>query len=339
MSMNYNAKRVENIVNNRPKVLFVGNGVLREVNGISWDKLLEDISYVEDKLKDISYIKDKKSFLKKLRDNKEIPYSIKSQVMMQTEDEKRRNRYSDYLQKDYLKYYQKENPYIEKLLNIKCDTILTTNYTYEIENALCPGFYSFSNDRKCKYLNTTNKKPEKKADKKEDSRKIPKNMSEYYHFKHSSGDDKYIWHIHGEARKKSSLVLTTDEYGRLVRDILNVNNANKNKYASFPENIRINTWIDYFMIADIYVLGFGLNFSEIDIWWLLNRRIREKSGHGKVYFFEPEHEGDNSLYKFIYNEFDIKQETLGYKMPNVNYEKFYDEAIEKIELMIKGDFT
>lgn len=314
MSMNYNAKRVENIVNNRPKVLIVGNGVLREVNGISWDKLLEDISCLE----------DKNDLLGKLRDNKEIPYSIKSQVMMQTDDKERRDKYSDYLQEDYLKYYQKENPYIEKLLNIKCDTILTTNYTYEIENVLCPSFYSFSNDKKCKYLNTTNKK--------EAARKTPKNMSEYYHFKHSSGDDKYIWHIHGETRKKSSLVLTNDEYGRLVRDILNVNHDNKNKYASFPENILINTWIDYFMIADIYVLGFGLDFSEIDIWWLLNRRIREKSGHGKVYFFEPEREGDNSLCKFIYDEFDIKQETLGYKKPDVSCGKFYDEAIEKLKL-------
>lgn len=49
----------------------------------------------------------------------------------------------------------------------------------------------------------------------------------------------------------------------------------------------IRSWIDSFILGDVYILGFGMNFSEFDMWWLLNRKKREKAQHGRVYFYEP----------------------------------------------------
>lgn len=319
-------KKFENITNTRPQVLLIGNGVLQAKNKVSWDRLLRDISKYE------SEHETDETFWNRMKSNQNIPYSIKSYITTNTKDEKRRKTYSEYLQKEYFKYYEENNPYIEKLLNINCDTILTTNYTYEIENALCPGFYSFSDSKKLKLVNTTNKN----AKKENDVAKIPKNMSEYYQFKHFSGHDKNIWHIHGEVRKKSSLILTHDEYGRLCRDILNVARLNGNKYEKFKDEISMNSWIDYFITADIYIIGFGLDFSEFDIWWLLNRRLREKSGHGKVYFFEPY--ADNELLDKVYEEFNIKQISFNYKkasMDDDKYATFYNKAIEEINKLME----
>ena len=38
----------------------------------------------------------------------------------------------------------------------------------------------------------------------------------------------------------------------------------------------------------MYVLGFGYDVSEFDLWWLLDRKHREKAETGKIYFYSPE---------------------------------------------------
>ena len=41
------------------------------------------------------------------------------------------------------------------------------------------------------------------------------------------------------------------------------------------------SWADLFFNSDVYIAGFGMDFSEIDVWWLLTRRARyyKISGH------------------------------------------------------------
>lgn len=34
------------------------------------------------------------------------------------------------------------------------------------------------------------------------------------------------------------------------------------------------SWIELFFRTNVYIVGFGMVFSEIDIWWLLNKRAR-----------------------------------------------------------------
>ena len=52
-------------------------------------------------------------------------------------------------------------------------------------------------------------------------------------------------------------------------------------YISSIHNIQINqkenkkiSWIDIFLNDNIYILGLGLDFGEIDLWWLLSYRNR-----------------------------------------------------------------
>ena len=49
---------------------------------------------------------------------------------------------------------------------------------------------------------------------------------------------------------------------------------------------KIRSWTDAFILGDIYILGFGAGFAESDIWWLLNRKKREKASVGKTFFYE-----------------------------------------------------
>ena len=34
------------------------------------------------------------------------------------------------------------------------------------------------------------------------------------------------------------------------------------------------SWVELFFKTDLYISGFGMDYSEIDIWWLINRRAR-----------------------------------------------------------------
>jgi len=327
--INYDTKIIENTTIKRPQVLLVGNGVLQAVTGAKWDELLLNVS------------KHNMPGTTKLTISQcnKIPYSIKANVLSSFDDKERREKYCSYLLKEYPKYYSAENFLINKLLDIDCNTILTTNYTYELENHIYNKFYETADDTKRKYTCTTNRRV-KKGD---DSTKLPTGLSEFYRLEHKNGQNKDIWHIHGEARKKSSLILTHDEYGRLTRDILNSNRIAGNKYENFKENLRVKSWVDYFLIADVYIIGFGLDYSEFDIWWILNRRKREKAKYGQIYFFEPSDYGNENIKYEVLQRFDIEHRDCGFVKPkglkkleeNEFYNKFYNKAIDEINNLVE----
>ena len=39
-------------------------------------------------------------------------------------------------------------------------------------------------------------------------------------------------------------------------------------------DIQIHSWIDLFFTTNVHIIGFGLDYSEQDIWWILNKRKR-----------------------------------------------------------------
>ena len=328
--MNYDVKIIENTTVKRPQVLLIGNGILQAITGAKWDELLLSVSK-----HNISGIT--KSTISQCN---KIPYSIKANVLSSFDDKKRREEYTNYLLKEYLKYYSNENPLINKLLDVDCNIILTTNYTYELENHIYNSFYAATDDTKRKYTYTTNRK----VTKENDSTKLSPGLSEFYRLEYKNGQSKDIWHIHGEAGKKSSLILTHDEYGRLTRDILNFNKIAGNKYEKYKKNLRIKSWVDYFLIADIYIIGFGLDYSEFDIWWLLNRRKREKAKCGQIYFFEPSDFGNENIKYHILREFDIIHRDCGTAKPigltkeeeNELNNNFYGKAIDEIKELIEA---
>lgn len=49
-------------------------------------------------------------------------------------------------------------------------------------------------------------------------------------------------------------------------------------------NNSLLSWIDAFFYMNVHIIGLGLDFSEIDLWWLLTRcaRLIQKLGKGKI---------------------------------------------------------
>lgn len=118
-----------------------------------------------------------------------------------------------------------------------------------------------------------------------------------------------LWKVHGDAVAPKSVMLGLDHYcgaigkmddfikhgrlgGKMTDNPMEMKFSNKTKpdekeIATF----QFQTWVDLFFAATVYFIGFGLDFSETDIWWLLNKRARFKEKleiSNEIFFYAPQ---------------------------------------------------
>lgn len=109
-------------------------------------------------------------------------------------------------------------------------------------------------------------------------------------------NNKFLWQIHGEIDKPITIMLGLDHYcgsiGKIddyIKGAYNYENENQ-KYSEAKMQTKLDdnsfhgtSWIDLFFTTNIHIIGFSLDFSEIDIWWILNKRARLKQeSNGKI---------------------------------------------------------
>lgn len=119
-----------------------------------------------------------------------------------------------------------------------------------------------------------------------------------------------LWKIHGDIDRIKSITLGYDQYcgslsklceyikGKYKSDngpVCNVHIKQKCEKQKF-DNL---SWAELFFYTNVYIVGFGLDFSEIDIWWLLNKHIRIKREVPQV---------QNNIYYIFNNQYDNKEE-------------------------------
>lgn len=100
---------------------------------------------------------------------------------------------------------------------------------------------------------------------------------------------KNFWQIHGEIRKPATIMLGLDQYcgsiGKLNEYIKGsykfqeggnniVEEAMEDKLRT--NNLTNSSWVELFFTTNLHIMGFTFDFSEVDLWWLLNRRARMK---------------------------------------------------------------
>ncbi len=311
------------ITSPHPQVLLLGNGLNRCYKGDSWDDLLKRITI-----------------------NKTIPADLDCPMPLQAII--RTNDSVDISLKEHQKEFygsvtsEEHRDLLKRLLGIGFDHILTTNYSYELECAALEqekGGKSrverISDYALKKHLSHTD--AVEKADGKF-------NLHTYYEFENGEKQNK-IWHIHGEARKPNSIILGHYYYGSLLKRYFQIFDKRKNKYAEYQKEgkrVPIESWLDAFILGDVYVLGFGYDLSEFDLWWLLNRKKREKAEVGRVYFYEisePKNSEDFSIKSALLEVMGTKLETLGMtrksKDDNDSYRPFYQAAVADIAEKVK----
>ena len=140
-----------------------------------------------------------------------------------------------------------------------------------------------------------------------------------------------VWHIHGELRRKSSIVMTHDEYVRLLQKIVEYNKAIARKYLLFSEKVYYDSWVDYFLMSNLYVVGLGMDFSEIDLWWLINRRLREKAKTGKIIFYKSMYDDSAVSNALQLMEVEVVAPDIDAESKEEYYRIFYRNVIEDIQ--------
>lgn len=180
-----------------------------------------------------------------------------------------------------------------QIMHLPIETFLTTNYDYALETSVCPTFKSCSGSRETIY-------------------------SRYRkHIVNIDKKDKTIYHIHGEIHVPRSICLGFEQYSgsleKIRSDLLKTTRNSEDssdKHSYHLQDVMLGlkkengededdgSWYLNFFKEDVYILGFKLDFSEQDIWWLLDFRIRkkkyEKSAlniNNKIYFFDTDSDG------------------------------------------------
>lgn len=291
-------------IGKKPNVLLLGNGLLRLGNkGISWEKLLKGIKTCEDD-----------SIAQKL------PFAMRPEALCGVEVEKIQNNISKEIEN-----VDSIHPLLKELLQQPFDAILTTNYTYEIEEELLGTAFSMSKRKKA--FTDLNDKPQARLNtficntiKTPDGRKVP------------------VFHIHGEKYRKSSLVLSYYSYAKSLSLLTQYNKQLGNSFSECEKeekDYKCKSWLDYFLLGNVWSVGFGLDVSEFDIWWAIERKAREKFSHGffKAYFPNEEDTKDNPQ-KVLLEA--MKGEYKFFKLKDKDYASVYREIIDDIETDLKN---
>lgn len=287
----------------QPNVLFLGNGINYN-DKFSWNNVINKTAENEE---NTSLLKHSGSF--------QVPNTILSFALCSDDDTKRHSTYLD----AFKEYDHEPNEQLNKLLDIPFNAILTTNYTYELEQQYKSDYSQLSASGKRKY-----------------AFQYAKDSKYLIHTFNKFSDSPPIWHVHGELRRKSSMILSHDEYARLIGEIVSHNKQLGNGIEKYYSSFKAKSWVDYFVVGNIFFRGYSLDFSELDIWWLLGRKLRERAPVGNVFFYEPASEQNRYKHEVLKMK-GFNVETLGYKT-NDDYKpfnEFYYAAINDIRSKIE----
>ena len=306
----------------RPQVLLLGNGVNRAFGGGSWGQLIRDISCNESLPEDCvlhlpmplrAILVTGDTVGVQLRQVKEILYG----------------KLGDPGHVDMLR----------RLLEMDFDHILTTNFSYELEQAAQPDI-QLSDQMLRHMMRHTDARRQAEA----------KYLFYTYGDLDWQGHRTKVWHVHGEGRKPDSMILGHYYYANLLEKISTYVKAESARYRREQERgepTRIKSWADAFLFGDVYVLGFGFDVSEFDLWWLLNRKKRER-GAGRTWFFAPQEYARESginekeeLLKVLGVEVrhcDSERVTGGTPLQrSLGFRAFYERAMDEIETLMQDN--
>ena len=239
-----------------PKVLLIGNGLCRAAGDSSCDELIDDIRmrYSPEKtMESLERLSFPMRVVAASKDHvNECMKSVAKQMCKAELCEEGKNLFSE-------------------LLSIRPEALLTTNYSYEIEKTVYGNFskYKYGKIRKNTYPKETGN--------------IQNKRIYQYHDLSETGYEFPIWHIHGEAHCPSSMVSGQDRIHPLIVEI-------KRAEKSGNPFIHAKSWIDYFLLGDVHVIGFSWDISEIDLWWLTACKKEHFSQNGTIHFYDPKKE-------------------------------------------------
>lgn len=185
------------------------------------------------------------------------------------------------------------NKFGEYLIENNVHNIITTNYDNGIECILCDI---------CLYTKEAVEELRKEE---------IYNIRTYDKFvNHLMGHEVKLWKIHGDVSRIKSITLGFDQYcgflSKLSSYIKGEYSSKRGYECRVPILEKCKTgnfdnlsWAELFFNTNVYIVGFGMDFSEIDVWWLLNKHARSVKAMPII---------SNKIYYLFNKQYDDKVE-------------------------------
>ena len=140
-----------------------------------------------------------------------------------------------------------------------------------------------------------------------------------------------LWHIHGESSVSRGIILGHDRYGRMLSFIVQCCEEMDQRVCNAKsDKINFISWPALFLFGDIYILGFGFDTCEFDLWWLLRRKLRERNSDGKVYFYDkPPFTEKREVHHLLLEANGAEILNAGAN-ESTSYDAFYTSALDDI---------
>jgi hypothetical protein len=284
--------------------IFFGNGLnLINEDTPDWQDLLNDIDMVS-------------------ANKKHLPYSMIYELLYQAEKIKTCDESIDHefiIKERIAKKLkdQRSNFAYKKIKSFNVKNFITTNYDY----AFCNELESLAQE-----------------DKSEDLYSIRR------HKRYDDGTK--LWFIHGEISKPKSIMLGLDHYCGSIGKIdsylkgsyaLSKNGESNQKVEKMNlkiENSKFDelSWIELFFNTHLHIIGFGLDYVESDIWWLLNKRARYTKCNtikNKIFYYAIDDdkmiESDREKHELLKA---LNVEVQAVPLLNSNYKNSYAELLQ-----------
>jgi hypothetical protein len=177
---------------------------------------------------------------------------------------------------------QPTNKYYREFLSLDCPNFITTNYDYAIVDA-------FKNIFENSYVRSNN------------SEEIYSIRRRVQLTDQKDRKNTQVWYIHGEIDNPKSIMLGLNHYNGSIAKISGYlkgtydfsKKGQKEKIEPIETKLERNrfdnfSWIELFFNSNVHIAGFGFDFSETDLWWILNKRARlneENLISNKVYYY------------------------------------------------------
>lgn len=290
--------------------IFYGNGINLLGNGESWDSVLMQLSEGKilppigsNTLKYEYLVLNKEKYITRpFGYDIGVTFTVDGVLELESVDTE-----YDIIKKglaERLKRYRVSDfPFYKKLANIEADNYITTNYESFIKDSLVEKGYDVQEP-------------------------INPCIKERPHYVLSKGSHMIrFWNIHGSIEWHESMMLGLYEYCDYIRGF---NKLFKEEYS----------WLNAMLKSDVFILGFGLGYEEIDLWYYLvsrKRLIRDKKiPANKIVFYVLEDKGYDIGKKKMLESLDVEVELIPFDWSENAYQKAYDMIYDKILSQKKG---
>ena len=286
-----------------PKVLLLGNGLLRLGSGWSWNQLLSGIggkNYTDEELDG-------------------VPFCMQPELYCDAGAEKIRKEAAKKIGESITL-----TPQLKRLLSLDFDCIITTNYTYEAEHILTGG--KWNDARRRKALRVCDGSP-----------RVQNNVSICYEFKRDGRQPLQVWHIHGDAMRHSTLILSYYSYTKQMHKLQTYNELLKDdieQAQNTGKDLPVRSWLDWFLTGDVYTVGYGFDFAEIDMWWALERKKRSHAKVGTLHHCCIEEEGAKPHIRMMMEAMGGEYRAFR-KEKDMSWGQMYDRVIDEVEKEIE----